>query len=140
MARSDTPKVKMVDESSEGRWVHELASQPEADGGMTGSSDGAPFSVAGSGPDHSAAPPPVVHDPPIQHDSLGDALIGAVAGGITAIAKGGSVVGHAIVDGIVGGVKSEVMHGGESDGGAPHPGEDDPPDATVGDATVPPRP
>jgi hypothetical protein len=78
-------------------------SEDSGDGGYTGNADGAPYSGSDAGPDSSDAgvqsPAPAPHeiyDPPIEHDPIGQALVGlpfAVVTGVgSAISEGASVV------------------------------------------------
>ena len=78
-------------------------SEDSGDGGFTGNADGAPYSGYDAGPDSSDAgvqsPAPAPHeiyDPPIEHDPIGQALVGlpfAVVTGVgSAISEGASVV------------------------------------------------
>ncbi len=78
-------------------------SEEGGDGGFTGNADGAPYSGYDAGPDSSSSsdastPAPAPHeiyDPPIEHDPIGQALVGlpfAVVTGVgSAISEGASV-------------------------------------------------
>ena len=78
-------------------------SEEGGDGGYTGNADGAPYSGYDPGPDSSSSsdastPAPAPHeiyDPPIEHDPIGQALVGlpfAVVTGVgSAISEGASV-------------------------------------------------
>jgi hypothetical protein len=76
-------------------------SEDSGDGGYTGNADGAPYSGYDAGPDSSdgstpAPAPHEIYDPPIEHDPIGQALVGlpfAVVTGVgSAISEGASVV------------------------------------------------
>jgi hypothetical protein len=76
-------------------------SEDSGDGGYTGNADGAPYSGYDAGPDSSdgstpAPAPSEIYDPPIEHDPIGQALVGlpfAVVTGVgSAISEGASVV------------------------------------------------
>ena len=78
-------------------------SEDSGDGGFTGNADGAPYSGYDAGPDSSdggvqspAPAPHEIYDPPIEHDPIGQALVGlpfAVVTGVgSAISEGASVL------------------------------------------------
>lgn len=126
----------------------------EGEGGFTGSRDGAPYSGYSPGATSSTYGgrsarelehdrEVAAHDRPLQRDPLGDGLAGGLTGGAVGLARdgvvsAGHVIADAVVETVIGTVESELPHGRSepTDAGAPHPGEDEVPDATVPDATV----
>jgi hypothetical protein len=120
-------------------------SEDSGDGGYTGNADGAPYSGYDPGPDSSdgssqeSAPPEQreIYDPPIEHDPIGQALVGlpfAVVTGVgEVVSEGASVVagvgsellawgaaelGLAGVDAATEGGSEEGGSGGDGAGGA----------------------
>lgn len=116
-------------------------SEDSGDGGFTGNADGAPYSGYDAGPTSSdgstpAPAPHEIYDPPIEHDPIGQALVGlpfAVVTGVgSVISEGASVVagvgsellawgaaelGLAAVDSATEGGSEEGGSGGEGSGG-----------------------
>jgi len=88
------------------------------DGGYTGNADGAGYTGYDPGPDSSSAdtpaptpPPHEIYDPPIEHDPIGQAIIGLPAAalfGAGEVVIGGATVAAAAVKEGVAGVASEV--------------------------------